>query len=211
MGKNNKKNMGKETETNLNTTEEKKNMEKNNIAIQAETVVETNIATIEMVVEAESNIAAHAKEAAKLTKEEKQLQEEIAKVMKAKGLVSCPASLACIEATTKKESVLQVVAKRIVALCACHVPGASYTVKTSDLAPLTMFRKVKDAKGNISSRRNSIEEEVAKAVQTIMAGTQGKVDRYTGKVEAPANPVNYNLQSPSDRNGNRLMIHFTDN
>lgn len=185
-------------------------MEKNTVNDQAETIIATSIEMAMEFVEVESDLIAHASQAKSLNEEEMQLREAIAKAMQAKGLVSVSASLRTMEAARKEKTVLSEVAKRITALCNCHEKGKSYTVKTSDLADLTTFKKVKDTKGNVNSVRNTLESEVGKAVQYMMKDTQGKVDKWTGKIEMPSDSVDYTLSAPSNRNGNRLVIHFQD-
>ena len=184
--------------------------EKNNLVDVAATVSETLEKDFLATVEQESDLVAHASGSAELNQHEKDLKEAIAKAMLAKGLVSVQPSLATMAEASKSGTVVSELAARVITLCRCHEKGKSYTIKTSDMSELCGFRKEHNSDGQVISVRNSLEKELAKAVQTLMKGTDGKVCKDTGKVTPASNPVKYSLQAPSNRNGNRLAIHFQD-
>lgn len=163
--------------------------EKNLINVQAETVFETMLATVETAVDS----TVHTVEA--VDEQEQELKKAIAAMMASRGLVSCNVPILAMETETGWREELR---RRFVAIVNCHRPGATVRVKTDDLI-IDEEKTVKN--GNKKTVvKVSRHDAIGKTVAGWMADSKDKSERLeTGKIKLTEakDPVSFTVKTPT--------------
>ena len=163
--------------------------EKNNVNVQAETVFETMLATVETAIDS----TVHAVEP--VDAQEKELREAIQKMMASRGLVSCNVPILAMETEAGWREELR---RRFVAIVNCHKPGSTVRVKIDDLI-IDEEKTVKN--GNRKTVvKVSRHDAIGKTVAGWMADSKDKSERLeTGKVKITEakDPVLFTVKTPT--------------
>ena len=163
--------------------------EKNNLQIQAETVLTEKLSFIESAVE-ETVLTVD-----NIDKEELELRAAMKKIMAAKGLVSCPVPVLFF---TKDEGWRETLRRRIVALIECHKPGGTYNIKIHDLE----FKEYKTVRNGNSKTQVEVAKEtaIAKYVSMLMADskdTSEKLKDGSYKITPAKSPAQFIIKAPT--------------
>ncbi len=176
--------------------------EKNGLDVQAETVAETTIAVAMQFTVEQSFTVDH------IDEQEQALKEQVAKVMKARGLVSTRPAIAML---SPLHSWREQVRNRLNAIIACHRPGASVIVKTDDI-------EVNEEKAVRSGNRKTVvkvakEDAIARLVSEFMSDCKDTTEKQEDgslKVVPAKDMVDFTIKAPSNRKP-QLIINFDMN
>lgn len=163
--------------------------EKNNLQVQAETVLEEKLSFIENAVDEGKHTVEETDE------HELKLREAMKKIMQTKGLVSCPIPVLFY---TKDTGWREVIRQRIVALVECHKPGGIYNVKTHDLE-IKEFKTVRN--GNRKTQVEVTKENaIAKYIAALMADSKDKSEKLKDgsyKITPAKSPADFIIKTPT--------------
>ena len=195
MGKN-KKNSMQEMENNKNTNNAgEKEMEKNNVNVQAENVLIGLIAASKEAGEtAFRSIVVDSFDV-----QEKALQEVILDQMDQAGLARCPVHETIYTFNTK-QNVIGEVCRRIQKLAACHQKNGSYRLNLNGMEEFATFNRKTGSKDTA--------KQIASAIAKIMTGTKASFDKDTGKHIPAKYSVRFDIEKI--RGTEAYNIHFKD-
>ena len=165
--------------------------EKNNLQVQAETVLAERLSFIENAIE-ETVLTID-----NIDKEELELRTAMKKIMEAKGLVSCPVPVLFF---TKDNGWRETLRRRIVALIECHKPGGTYNVKIHDLE----FKEYKTVRNGNSKTQVEVAKEtaIAKYVSLLMADskdTSEKLKDGSYDITPAKSPADFIIKAPTTK------------